>query len=202
MGQMDFGLFLRTNRDDMKWNRSFLVALVLMVLTTALYRIFPRPLGFAPQIALALFAGAIFVKDKKWAFVLPLVSMLVSDALYQVLYGMGWSDIPGFYKGQALNYLLFAGITVLGFTIRENSWLSKGIAAVVAPTLFFLVSNGLVWWKGGGWQRPKTFDGLVQTYVDGLPFYPNSIYATVFFGLILFTAYRLLVPRSAAEMAS
>jgi len=186
----------------MKWNKSLLTALVLMVLTTALYRIFPRPLGFAPQIALALFSGAIFVKEKKWAFLLPLVSMLISDALYQVLYWQGWSDIPGFYKGQAINYLLFVGLTVLGFAIKESSWVSKGLAAFAGPTVYFLVSNGLVWLKGGGWHRPKTLEGLLQTYVDGLPFYPNSIYATVFFGLILFTVYRLLVPRSEASMAS
>lgn len=186
----------------MKWNKSLLTALVLMVLTTALYRIFPRPLGFAPQIALALFSGAIFVKDKKWAFLLPLVSMLISDALYQLLYLQGWSDIPGFYKGQAINYLLFVGLTVLGFAIKENSWKSKALAALAGPTVYFLLSNGLVWLKGGGWHRPKTVEGLVQTYVDGLPFYPNSIYATVFFGLILFTVYRLLVPRVSASMAS
>ena len=40
-----------------------------MIAITSVYRILPnRPYGFAPQIALALFGGAFFVQNKKWAF--------------------------------------------------------------------------------------------------------------------------------------
>jgi ABC-type microcin C transport system permease subunit YejB len=70
----------------MKLNRSFVWAFVLLVLVAALYRLMPnRPLGFAPQIAMALFGGAM-IKDRKWAISLPLLSMLISDILFQVLY--------------------------------------------------------------------------------------------------------------------
>src|SRR5476649_2264772 len=100
----------------MKINRSFVISLALMVLVSALYRVMPnRPWGFAPQWAIAIFSGALFVKNKKIAFALPLLSMFISDLLYQVLYINGLTVISGFYGGQWLNYLLFTSLTVYGF---------------------------------------------------------------------------------------
>ena len=50
----------------MKLNRQITIALVIMIATSALYRIMPgRPLGFAPQIAIALFGGSLFATKKQ-----------------------------------------------------------------------------------------------------------------------------------------
>ena len=52
--------------------KSIIWALILLIVVAAVYRVIPgRPWGFAPQWAMALFAGAM-IKDKKWAFALPL----------------------------------------------------------------------------------------------------------------------------------
>ncbi len=164
-----------------------------MVLATALYRIFPnRPLGFAPQIAVALFAGSLFVRNKKYAFLLPLISMLISDGIYQLLYVNGLSEIAGFYGGQWLNYLLIISLTCFGFLIKKNNILAIVGSSIAAPTVFFILSNGLVWLGGGGWGHPKTMAGLLACYADGLPFYPNSMYATLLFSSILFGTYALI----------
>jgi len=89
----------------MKITRSVIVALVLLILVSALYRIVPnRPDGFAPQYAMAIFGGALFIKNKKWAFALPLLSIFLSDALYQLLYNAGLSTRRGFYSCQWQNY--------------------------------------------------------------------------------------------------
>jgi hypothetical protein len=176
----------------MKINRSLLISFVLMVLVTALYRILPnRPWGFAPQFALGLFSGALFVKDKKWAFALPLVSMFLSDLLYQVLYNYGLTPIFGFYDGQWVNYLLFAGLTCFGFMIKKGKIANIIAAVLAAPTVHFLVSNFLVWVsdRGFGLNRPKTFNGLLLTYQDALPFYKNSLLGTLVFSAILFGSY-------------
>ena len=91
----------------MKINKNTVWSLVLLVVIASLYRIIPnRPTGFAPQIAMALFAGSI-IKDKKYSFLLPLLSMFISDALYEVLYINGLTQIAGFYSGQYINYILF-----------------------------------------------------------------------------------------------
>ena len=179
----------------MKINKPLILSLLLMVLVSALYRIMPnRPMGFAPQIAIGLFSGALFVKDKKWAFVLPLLSMFLSDLLYQVLYKNGVTNIQGFYDGQWINYLLFAGMTCFGFLIKKNKISNVIVAALAAPTTYFLITNFLVWMaseKGYGLNRPKTFNGLLLCYNDALPFYMNSLLATVVFSAVLFGSYYL-----------
>ena len=117
----------------MKFNRSLIISLCLMVLISALYRIMPnRPWGFAPQIAMGLFSGALFVKDKKWAFALPIISLFLSDLLYQVLHSYGLTPISGFYSGQWVNYLIFAGITCFGFLIKMNRIGNVTFAALAA----------------------------------------------------------------------
>jgi hypothetical protein len=99
----------------------------------------------------------------------------------------------GFYDGQWINYLLFAGLTCFGFLIRKNRISNVVVAALAAPTTYFLVSNFLVWAsnRGFGLNRPKTFSGLLLTYSDALPFYLNSLMATVIFSALLFGTYYL-----------
>lgn len=167
----------------------------MLIIIASLYRIMPgRPYGFAPQIAMAIFGGAV-IQNKKFAFLLPLVAMLVSDGLYQLLYINGVGIIPGFYEGQVLNYLLFAGLTAFGFFIKNFNVKRITIASLSAPTAYFLVSNFLVWLSASplaGLQRPKTLSGLMMCYGDGLPFFPWSLASTVVFSAILFGTYYLM----------
>ncbi|MGI8951542.1 MAG: DUF6580 family putative transport protein [Chitinophagaceae bacterium] len=180
----------------MKISKSVIISLILLVLVAALYRIIPsRPFGFAPQIAMSIFGGAIFIKNKKWAFVLPVFSMFLSDVLYQVLYNAGLSSMQGFYEGQWQNYLIFAALTCIGFLIKKINILNILVASVASPTIYFVVSNFVVWagWQGTrGLGRLKTFSGLLLCYNDALPFYWNSVYSTVVFSAILFGGYFLI----------
>lgn len=179
----------------MKLNKTFLFSLIALVAVAALYRILPnRPFGFAPQIAIALFAGSV-IKDKKYAFALPILSMFISDALYQVLYSVGLSSIKGFYGGQLTNYILFAGLTVIGFFINQKKVWQIGLGALAGPTVYFFVSNFLVWLGGGGYGHPKTMEGLMLTLTDGIPFYANSVYATVVFCTMFFGGYALITAK-------
>jgi hypothetical protein len=50
----------------------------------------------------------------------------------------------------------------------------------------------MVWIGGGGYNRPKTFDGLMMVYADGLPFYQMSFLATLFFSAVFFGGYYLV----------
>jgi hypothetical protein len=151
-------------------------------------------MGFAPQIAIALFAGSI-IKDRKYAFALPILSMFISDALYQLLYNAGLSSIQGFYGGQLTNYILFAGLTVMGFFINQKKVWQIGLGALAAPTAYFFVSNFLVWFGGGGLGYPKTMEGLITCYTAAIPFYAMSIYATIVFCTMFFGGYALLTSK-------
>lgn len=153
-----------------------------------------RPFGFAPQIAMAIFGGAI-IKDKKFAFLLPILSMFVSDALYQLLYINGVGNISGFYSGQLTNYILFGLMTFFGFFIKNFNIGKIALASVAAPTTYFFISNFMVWASNSplaGLGRPKTFNGLLLTLNDGVPFYYWSIAATLIFSAILFGSYYLI----------
>lgn len=190
----------------MKLNRSTWTALGLLILVASLYRIWDgRPLGFAPQIAMAIFGGAI-IADKKLAFALPLASMLLSDVLYQVLFLNGLTETPGFYAGQWVNYLLFAGLTVFGFGMKKINARNIAGFSISGSLLFFLASNFTVWLGGGGYNHPKNFQGLMLTYADGLAFYReyglfansygNLFIGDLFFCALLFGGYALAQQRS------
>lgn len=176
----------------MKIGKSTLYIFLALILVASLYRIVPgRPYGFAPQIAMAIFAGAL-IKDRKLAIALPVLSMLLSDALFQLLYIAGISPMWGFYEGQFTNYLLFALLTVFGFFIKKINLLNIALASFAAPTAYFLISNFLVWMSGGGFHRPRSLNGLIMTYNDGLPFYWNSIAGTLFFAGVFFGGLYLM----------
>ena len=180
----------------MKLNKEIVIALIIMIVTSALYRVLPgRPFGFAPQIAIALFSGSLFVINKHFAFLLPIISMFLSDVLYQILYVNHLTPIQGFYDGQWQNYLLIAATAVFGFGLQTNrvgKFLGNFIAA---PPVYFLVSNFMVWASFGGYHRPMTASGLLQTMVDGLPFYGYSVAGTFVFGAVMFGGFKLIQPK-------
>jgi hypothetical protein len=113
----------------------------------------------------------------------------------------GITSIQGFYEGMIWNYLIFGSLTVIGFFINSNSVNSILKGAVLSPTVYFVISNFVTWISGGGLQRSKTFAGLMQAYVDGIPFYGNSIVATLAFGLILFGTNQFVIKKVAPQQA-
>lgn len=172
-----------------------------MIVIAAVYRAIPgRPWGFTPQIAMAIFGGAV-IKDKKWALALPLFSMFLSDVLYQVLYSTGVSSIPGFYEGQITNYVLFALLVCVGFMMKRVTIPNVLGYSLLAPTLFFLASNFMVWMAGAGLQRPKTFSGLMMCYNDALPFFKGEVLGTLVFGAVLFGSHYLLTKKNTQHVA-
>jgi len=188
--------------------KTTILVFVLLIVSCALYRVWDnRPWGFAPQIAMALFAGSV-IKNRKFSFLVPLLSMLVSDVLYQVLYIQGLTTIKGFYNGIWANYLLFTLVTVIGFYINKKNVGSIIIGSLAGAVFFFVFSNFLNWIGGGldinNQPYPKTFDGLISCMAAGLPFFRGSIWATLMFNTIFFGSYYLysrysLKPTQAAQ---
>lgn len=185
----------------MKISKSVLAAVGLLILVSSLYRIWDgRPFGFTPQIAMAIFGGAIF-KNKRLAVIVPLLSIIISDALYQILYVSGYSSIKGFYfgEGQLTNYFLIIGLSLFGGFMHKVNLKNILGFSISASLLFFVFSNFFVWLGNGGYGRPKTGEGLLMCYNDGLAFYReyglfngftgNIFLGDLFFCLILFGGY-------------
>ena len=179
----------------MKIDKSIVLSFVLLVIMASLYRVMPnRPLGFAPQIAMALFSGSI-IKDKKYAFLMPLFSMLLSDILYEVLFYFKAAPYGGFYSGQVTNYILFIAVTVIGFAVNKSKWQHILAGSIAGVAFYFLTSNFAQWAGNGpginGVPYTNDFDGLMACMAAGLPFLKGSFYATIMFSGIFFGGYYL-----------
>lgn len=156
------------------------IVLCLLVLVAALTRIipvyFPGAFNFTAVGALAVFAGA-HIRDKRLAFFVPLLSMLISDA------------IIGFHEGMPIVYAGFVAMVACGVLIRNKvapgniAWAS--IAGTVA---FYLITNFAFLYP---WY-PHTMQGIIQSYAAGLPFLRNMLIADVIYGTILFGGFYLL----------
>jgi len=174
-------------------SRSIMFAIVLVVATT-LVKFICAPIlglsGFTTIIAVALFAG-MSVKDKNASFLLPLIALLVSDIIIEVLYQFELFAFKGFYKHQFLNYGLLLVSTLIGWSIKGKKIASIAMASFAAPTVFFLLSNLSVWFFGT--MYTKDINGLMLCYEMGLPFYRNALVSTfIFVPAIIFT-YNLIM---------
>ncbi|MEK6768780.1 MAG: DUF6580 family putative transport protein [Gemmatimonadota bacterium] len=78
-----------------------------MILAAAASRLIPHPPNFAPIGAMALFGGACFAQ-KRWAFVMPLAAMFLSDL------------VLGLHRLMPVVYGSFALIVCLGFWLRRR----------------------------------------------------------------------------------
>lgn len=140
-------------------------------------RFFPHLPNFTPVGALALFAGAYLAPKTKWALLLPLPILFLSDLFL------------GFYEWQimVLVYGSFLLYGTIGFLVSQK----KNSFAVVVGTfggalLFFLITNFGVWAFSS--LYPHTMQGLWNAYVLAIPFFRSMLfgdlaYTGIFFGL-------------------
>lgn len=166
-----------------KNGRLILFTTVLVALATACKYFFgpdPEWSGFSPVIAIALFAGLV-IRQKDMSFILPLLALFISDAVIQFLYTQDLFPYAGFYDGQWKNYLLLLSAALLGWIFKGRSYGSLLTGAIAAPTVYFLVSNFMVWQSVTETVYPKTMNGLLLCYEAALPFYRNSLIATLLF---------------------
>jgi hypothetical protein len=173
--------------------RITLFTLWVVALATASKLLFAAKIewsGFSPVIATALFSGMI-IKDKKLSFLLPLLASFLSDVIIEVLYVNHLFVFAGLYKYQMVNYALLLSATLIGWILQGKSITAVGLGAFIAPTVFFLASNFLVWY--GSKAYSQNIAGLFHCYQLGLPFYKHALGATLLFLPILISAYNYTV---------
>ncbi len=154
-----------------------------LILLAALSRLLPHPPNFAPITAMALFGGA-YITDKRLAFIVPLLAMIISDLFI------------GFHASQLIVYGCFMLITLIGFRLKDNKSVGRiALASVLGSTLFFVITNFAVWALGSYYPStiyPLTFAGLVECFAAAIPFYDHSIFSSMmlntFMGDAFFTA--------------
>ncbi len=178
----------------MKINSRFILfTLILVALATACKFFFGPDLdwsGFSPVIAIALFAGFI-IRQKDMAFLLPLLALFISDVVIHFLYTADLFPYEGFYAGQWKNYLLLLLAVFTGFWLKGKSHAGILAGAIIAPTIYFLVSNFLVW-RAAEVLYSNDFSGLMNCYTAALPFYRNSLIATLLFLPVILFLYNYI----------
>lgn len=158
----------------------FVLALIGLA---ALSRLLPHPFNFTPIGAMALFAGT-YISNKKHAFLLPVLTLLASDILLQLVNG------SGFYRDMIFVYGSFALITGIGFLLRGREQRQTiMVASLVSSIAFFLITNFGTWLM---WDiYPKTGAGLISCYIAGIPFFKGTIMGDLFYNLALFGSFAL-----------
>jgi hypothetical protein len=158
------------------------------IIVVAVSRALPHPANFAPMCAMALF-GAATLRDRKLALVAPLISLFASDLVLGLLYWLGLSERWGFYPAMWGVYGAMLAVTALGFLLRRRSspvWRTPWIAGVgiVGACLYFAVTN-FAWWVSSD-LYPLTGAGLLQCYIEALPFFRVNLVGDAFYLTVLF----------------
>lgn len=118
-------------------------------------------MNFAPFAAIALCAAAYF--PAKYKFAVPMLALLISDAVLNMHYG--FSLLSPFVLS---HYLAFAIIGCLGLLLQGRaSWKTLLPASLAASLIFYVVTNSVSWLFDPAYA--KNFAGFIQAQTTGHP---------------------------------
>ena len=157
----------------------FLVGLVSVL------HLVPHPFGVSPVGATALYAGAYGDKRTSWA--VPLIPLTLAAILF------------GLYNLLVMAFV-FAGFALATLAGRwllraERTYGRYGGAIALGASIFFVVSNLGNWLAFSEMYAPG-LAGLVQCYINGLPFLGQALIADAFYCFVLFGLHKLIEQRA------
>ena len=129
-----------------------------------------------------LFFGSRLSGDRRYLVLLAAALLAASD-YWLTIYGYGF---PFHIAGYLPTWLWYAAVPLAASSTlhRNPGVLRVGTAALLSSTSFFLLSNGMVWFRGN--MYPHNAAGLGACYVAGLPFYRNDVASTLVFSAVFF----------------
>lgn len=148
--------------------------------------------------AAALFGG-MMIRNKRIAYLLPVITLFVSDLFLQLFTNV--HTFYGAYIGQLFFvYGAFLLTTWIATRIKKADALTILFASIGTGVLFFVVTNFGTFLTTN--LYPHTLSGLISCYAAGIPFYKegdlfssfalNGILGNVFFSAVLFGAHALI----------
>ncbi len=149
---------------------------LLLALVTGAHLV-PHPFGMSPIGATALYAGAFGKRRSAW--LVPLVPLFIGNL------------IGGFYDLTVMAFV-YAGFALSTWSghllLSERRGLTRHALAVISgAVVFYLVSNFSIWLVG---MYPTNVAGLVQCYVNGLPYLGTGIVANAIYSVVLFGMHK------------
>lgn len=172
--------------------------MIFVIIFSIIARLFPHPPNFAPVGAMALFQGAYL--NKKYSIITVLAIMLISDylLLYVNPFSSQWINLRTIYAPSALVHptvLFVYGAFVINILIgwliaKKKSTLAILAGPLAASLQFFLITNFGVWASG---MYSRGLDGLLQSYIMGLPFFKWTILGDLIYSALFFSVYEMAV---------
>jgi len=133
-------------------------------------------LNFSILGGISLFSGAIFKNNKALAFIVPLVSYLLTD-----IYLQEFTQVQGFYGvSQIFTYASMILVVLLGSTMKNMKALNVLGYSVGGAMTFWIVSNFGVWFSNLFTELEPGLT-LAATYIRAIPFY-NQFATELFLG--------------------
>ena len=152
------------------------------------------PWSFSPLTAVCLLSGAC-LSDRRLAFALPLMAMLLSNIGIGLLSGKWeWAFPPGTWW---VTYACYAVAIWLGLGLRRRGKSSPLLIAIgmgLGFEVFFFLASNLTYLYGPMSLYPQTWSGLVECYVAAWPFFRNAPLSTLAFTALLFGPLGSVVP--------
>jgi hypothetical protein len=158
--------------------------IITLIVAAALMRLFPHQPNFTPIGAMALFSGTL-ISNKRWAMMLPLIALLLSDIALEIINGSGFHATMPFVYGSLML------ISMLGFLIRKRVQRQTiMVGSLVGSLIFFFVTNFGTWVTEGIYEH--SFNGIMNCYIMAIPFFKGTVMGDLFYNLILFGGFSLV----------
>ena len=171
-----------------KINLSF-IGIILLILFASFTRIIPHMPNFTPIGAIALFGGA-YLSNKYHAFIIPILSLWLSDLIINNFILNYYDQFTWFYPGFIWQYATFGIIILIGYFLLKKITLKKVLISSVGSSLiFFIITNFGVWASGS--MYPLNINGLISCFVLAIPFYKGTLLGFLFYSSFLFGVFEM-----------
>ena len=158
---------------------------LLISIVSVLSRLIPHPANFTTLGAGSLFAGAKL--SRPWNYLVPFGVLIFTDL------------IIGLHGTMLYVYGSFAISVYMGEKLLSNKPKTSRLITIglANSAIFFIITNFGVWASTAMYS--KTFAGLIQSYVMGIPFWRNMMIADIVFTVGFFSLYSYASNRKAVS---
>ena len=155
---------------NLKNNLKVLMLPISLILVLSFSRLIPHPYNFTPILAVGVFGGFYF-KNYILSLFIVIISMFVGDL------------VIGFHNTMIFTYSALAVAVGIGILIKKFNFKVIVLSGVASSVIFFLITNFGSWLTMAMYE--KSFSGLLQSYVMGIPFFHNTLISTLIYLFVL-----------------
>jgi len=159
---------------NLKDNLKVLMLPVSLILVLSFSRLIPHPYNFTPILAVGVFGGFYF-KNYILSLFIVIISMFVGDL------------VIGFHNTMFFTYSALAIATGIGMLIKKLNFKEIVLSGFASSVIFFLITNFGSWLTMAMYE--KSFSGLLQSYIMGIPFFHNTLIATMLFSSLTYFVF-------------